>query len=185
MFAALLDACVLVPNALCDTLLRLAESGFYRPLWSARILEETSTAIRRVHPELDEARVERRLAAMSAIFEDALVNGWEQVCAGLDLPDPDDRHVLGAAIAGAAQSIVTFNVKDFPEASLAGTEVEVVHPDEFLLDQLDLFPGLAMQVLTEQAEALSNPPSDVAGVLNRLERCGAPRFADAARLLLP
>lgn len=120
---------------------------------------------------------------MAAAFDDALVTGWEQVCAGLDLPDPDDRHVLAAAIAGGAQSLVTFNIKDFPDANLRRTGIEVAHPDEFLLDQLDLYPGVAMRVLSEQAADLSNPPSDLAGVLNRLERCGVPRFADQARLL--
>ena len=185
MYAVMLDACVMVPNALCDTMLRLAERGFYRPLWSQRILDEVKLAILKVHPEIGEARVVARIAAMCGAFEDALVVGWEQTCAGLDLPDPDDRHVLAAAIKGGAQSLVTFNLKDFPDDRLATTDVEVVHPDEFLLDQLDLYPGLALQVLNEQAADLNNPPSDLAGVLNRLERCGVPRFADEVRLLAP
>ena len=185
MYSVLLDACVLVPNALCDTLLRLAERGFYRPLWSERILDETAWAVRTVHPELDPLQIRRRLDAMNATFEDALVEGWEQVSAGLDLPDDNDRHVLAAAVRGGAQVIVTFNVKDFPEDRLLPTGVGVEHPDEFLLDQLDLLPGVAYQVLTEQARDLRNPPSDLDGVLNRLERCGVPRFADAVRLLEP
>jgi predicted nucleic acid-binding protein len=183
VYAALLDACVLVPNALCDTLLRLAEHGFYRPLWSQRILDEVHFAVLAARPDLTETRIASRIAAMAAAFDDASVTGWEPVCAGLDLPDPDDRHVLAAAIAGGAQSLVTFNTKDFPDTSLRGNDVEVVHPDEFLLDQLDLHPGLALRVLTEQARDLSNPPSDLAGVLNRLGQCGVPRFADQVRLL--
>lgn len=159
------------------------ERGFYRPLWSERILDEVKHAILAVHSEIDEARVDARIAAMSGAFDDAMVVGWEQTCAGLDLPDPDDRHVLAAAIKGGAQSLVTFNLKDFPERSLTTTDVEVVHPDDFLLDQLDLYPGLALQVLNEQAADLTTPPSDLAGVLNRLERCGVPRFADEVRLL--
>ncbi len=185
MYGVVLDACVLVPNAMCDTLLRLAERGFYRPLWSQRILDETRLAIRAVHPEIDQSRLDARVAAMTSAFEDALVTGWEPACAGLDLPDDNDRHVLAAAIVGGAQSLVTFNLKDFPSSSLASTAVEVVHPDEFLLDQLDLYPASAVQVLREQAADLRHPPSDLAGVLNRLERSGVPSFADAVRLLLP
>jgi len=125
MYAVLLDACVLVPNALCDTLLRLAERGFYRPLWSQRILDEVKQAILAVHPEIEEARVEGRIAALKGAFDDAMVVGWEQTCAGLDLPDPDDRHVLAAAIKGGAQSLLTFNLKDFPGPYLATTDIEV------------------------------------------------------------
>lgn len=183
MYSALLDSCVLVPNALCDTLLRLAERDFYRPLWSRRILDETHWALRRVHPDLPDERLVRRLDIMNATFEDAMVEGWEPVTAGLDLPDDDDRHVLAAAIQGGAQVIVTFNTKDFPADRLAPSGVAASHPDEFLLDQLDLHPGLVVQVLTEQAVALRNPPSDLAGVVNRLERCQVPEFAHAVRLL--
>jgi predicted nucleic acid-binding protein len=185
MYAALLDACVLVPTALCDSLLRFAEAGFYRPLWSERILDEVFDAVCRIHPEIDSARVRRRLEVMSTAFADANVVGWEAVVAGLDLPDPDDRHVLAAAIAGSAQSLVTFNLKDFPVEPLAPTGIEARHPDEFLLDQLDLFPSLALEVLVNQANDMRRPPSDLAGLLNRLERCGVPSFAEAVRRLAP
>ena len=111
MYAVVLDANVLVPTALCDTLLRLAEDGFYRPLWSERILLEVEHAVLRLYPDIDPARVRRRTELMSATFEDATVVGWEQVSAGLDLPDENDRHVLAAAIVGGAQAIVTSNLR--------------------------------------------------------------------------
>lgn len=184
MYAAVLDACVLVPNALCDTLLRFAEQGFYRPLWSEQILCETAYVIKKVHPDLEISRINNRLQRMRDTFDDALVENWPEVSAGLDLPDNDDRHVLAAAIAGSAQSIVTFNLKDFPSNRLEPHGVEARNPDEFLLDQLDLHPGLAIQTLTTQAADLSNPPTDIFGLLNRLDRCGVPRFADEVRLML-
>jgi PIN domain len=185
MYAALLDACVLVPNALCDTLLRFAEAGFYRPLWSQQILDEVFSAVCRIHPEIDPARVQHRLDSMSQAFSGANVVGWEAVAAGQDLPDANDRHVLAAAIAGGGQSLVTFNLQDFPEAALGPVGVEARHPDEFLLDQLDLFPSVALDVLVSQAADMSKPPSDLAGLLNRLERCGVPSFAEAVRRLAP
>jgi predicted nucleic acid-binding protein len=185
VYAAVLDASVLVPNALCDTLLRMAEAGFFRPLWSARILAEVRDAVLRVHPEITEERIARRLAAMDGAFADANVTGREAVTAGLDLPDPDDRHVVAAAIAGGGQAIVTFNLKDFPPEALAPAGVEPRHPDEFLLDQLDLRPSVALEVMTQQAADMTRPPSDLAGLLGRLERCGVPGFVEAVRRLAP
>lgn len=185
MYAVVLDANVLVPSALCDTLLRLAASGFYRPLWSDQILMEVEHAILRVRPELDPDRVERRMDAMRNAFLDANVTGWEEVAAGLDLPDPDDRHVLAAAIAGGAQAIVTFNGKDFPAQRLEPRGIEARHPDEFLLDQLDLSPSALLEVLISQAADLRNPPTDLAGLLNNLARCNLPSFVEAARRQAP
>ena len=57
---AVLDACVLVPIALADTLLRVAEKGLYRPLWSDRILAEAQQAIEEIHPGID---VQKRCSA--------------------------------------------------------------------------------------------------------------------------
>lgn len=118
---------------------------------------------------------------MDSAFVDSRVVGWESVAAGPDLPDPDDRHVLAAAIAGGGQAIVTFNLKDFPEDVLAGVGLEARHPDDFLLDQLDLRPSVVMDVIRAQAADLVNPPTDLAGLLNQLERCGVPGFVEVVR----
>jgi len=185
VYAAVLDANVLVPTALCDTLLRLAEDGFYRPLWSERILLEVEHAVISLYPDIDPTRVRRRTQLMSATFEDATVSGWEQVSAGLDLPDDNDRHVLAAAIVGGAQAIVTANLKDFPLEQLGPRAIEARHPDDFLLDQLDLFPSRVLQVLSEQAADLRNPPMDLAGLLNNLARCQVPNFVEAVRRQAP
>jgi predicted nucleic acid-binding protein len=166
-YAVVLDACVLVPIALADTLLRIAEKGLYRPLWSDRILGETEAAIEEIHPGID---VQKRFTDMREVFEDALVTGWEGLEAGISLPDRDDQHVVAAAIRAGAQAIVTFNVKDFPETTLSTLDMEAVHPDDFLLDQLDLSPPTILQVVREQAAHTRQPrltPQDLAELLSR------------------
>ena len=75
-YTAVLDACVLVPVALADTLFRVAEKGLYRPLWTDRILSEAQAAIEEIHPGID---VTRRFADMREAFDDALVTGWEGI----------------------------------------------------------------------------------------------------------
>jgi PIN domain len=147
-YTAVLDACVLVPIALADTLLRVAERGLYRPLWSDRILGEAQAAIEEIHPGIAAAE---RFASMREAFDDAFVAGWEELEPGL--PDEDDRHVLAAAVRGGAQCIITANAKDFPAAALEPIGLEAVHPDDFLLDQVDLSPA------TSCRSSASRPPT--------------------------
>lgn len=174
-YKAVLDACVLVPIALADTLLRVAEKGLYRPLWSDRILAEAQAATAEIHPGID---VGKRFAQMREAFDDALVTGWEELEPGIRLPDQDDRHVLAAAIRGGAQGIITANAKDFPAAALEPLGLEAVRPDDFLLDQLDLSPPTILQVIREQAARTRRPPLTSRDLATLLSRAGVPGFAD-------
>ena len=177
-FPALLDTCVLYPAYLCDTLLRLAEAEAYRPLWSADILAELRRNV--VEAGIPVDRVDRRITNMSHSFPDAMVTGYESLMEGL-ANDPKDRHVLAAAVRANAEVIVTFNVRDFPEPALKPYDVMAVHPDDFLLDQLDLYPGITIDVLEQQAASHRREPTTIAGLLPLLERTGLPRFTAEVR----
>ncbi|MEU8001106.1 PIN domain-containing protein [Catellatospora sp. NPDC049111] len=137
MISAVLDACVLVPSVLADTLLRCAEDEHYRPLWSAEILDE----VRRNLPQsVSAAAADRRIQAMRAFFPEAEVDGYQ------DLVDqmtnhPKDRHVLAAAVAARADFVVTANLRDFPVHALDPHAIEAQHPDDFLCDLLDVSPS--------------------------------------------
>lgn len=179
-FSVLLDACVLVPVALADTLLRLAEADLYRPLWSERILNEMVDAIEAVRPNLEPGAARKRADVMRAFFEDAEVDGWQDLEPGIVLPDPDDRHVVAAALRGRADLIVTANVRDFPKELLAQMGLEVQHPDEFLLNQLDLEPDRTIAALHRQAAATRRPAITTKVLLSHLAKCGVPQFAAAA-----
>jgi hypothetical protein len=180
-YTVVLDACALVPVALADTLLRIAEKSLYRPVWSDRILAEAQEAIEQIHPGID---VQKRFADMRDAFNDALVTGWEELEAGILLPDDDDRHVAAAAVRAGAQAIVTFNLADFPTEKLSVFGLEAVHPDDFLLDQLDLSPPTILQVIQEQASHTSQPRLTSHDLAEMLSRAGVPRFADEVRRLM-
>ena len=179
-FSVLLDACVLVPIALADTLLRLAEADLYRPLWSRRILDEMVWAVEEIHPDLAGGPAGKRAHVMDAAFDDACVTGWEPLVAGITLPDPDDRHVVAAAQRGRADLIVTANLRDFPPEVMEHLGIEVQSPDEFLMNQLDLDPGRVIATLHEQAAAANNPAITFEELLAILGRCGVPNFAGLA-----
>ena len=125
---AVLDANVLLPIALADVLLNLADDGHYRPLWTDRILTETERAA----VSIGRGDIGKRIKVMSSYFPQAMVRGWEPLVDELELPDPDDRHVLAAAIVGKADVIVTDNRKDFPSSRLP-PGLRVLSADEFLL----------------------------------------------------
>jgi predicted nucleic acid-binding protein len=180
VYSVVLDACVLFPNVLRDTMLTLAEAELFRPLWSEAILDEVRRNViakRKVDPAL----FDRTLELMNTSFDGVIVDDWQRIVAGLDLPDPDDRHVLAAAITGGAQAVVTFNLADFPAKQLEPHHVDAVHPDTFLLDQLDLAPARVLNALAKQARRFRKPAMDLSGLLARLERCDVPEFAEEVR----
>jgi predicted nucleic acid-binding protein len=183
-YTAVLDTCVLVPIALADTLLRIAERELYRPLWSDRILREAIDVVTRIHPEIPSGKIAKRFAVINENFEDARIEGWEDLEAAITLPDPDDRHVVAAAVRGRADAIVTANTRDFPPQALDQLNIEVIHPDDFLLSQLDLAPRVILDILREQASQTKRPPLTPVDLIARLARAGAPGFADEAGRLV-
>ena len=97
----------------------LALSDLFRARWSNDIHEEWIRNLLEDRPDLTRERLERTRDKMNSHIRGCLVTGYEPLIAGLTLPDPDDRHVLAAAIRASAEVIVTFNLKDFPPVQLA------------------------------------------------------------------
>lgn len=177
-FAVVLDTCALYPAHLRDTFLRLAERGLYRVLWSPDIIDELHRNL--VEAGIDARHVDRLVAEMGSAFPDAEVTGYSALIEGLTC-DPKDRHVLAAAVRANASGIVTFNLDDFPAPSVDPFEVEVIDPDTFLLDQLDLAPSVVLDELARQAAANRREPKTLPSILDALARAGVPSFADEVR----
>lgn len=171
-FVVIYDACVLYPAPLRDLLIRVARTGVVRAQWSNLILDECFWNILANRPDLQPAALERTRELMNKAVPDSLVTGFEHLVDGLDLPDPGDRHVLAAAVRAGAQVIVTVNLKDFPAVKLKPYGVAAIHPDDFLLDLLDLAPGAIASVVVEQAAGLKNPPRTVQDLLGTLRDQG-------------
>lgn len=150
-FTALYDACVLYPAPLRDLLMWLGLSDLFRPRWSDEIHDEWIRNVLADRPDLTREQLERTRGLMNSNVRDCLVTGYEPLIAGLTLPDPDDRHVLAAAIRASADVIVTFNLKDFPPAALAPFGIEAQHPDEFVIHLIDLNAGLVLNFVTGRA----------------------------------
>ena len=156
-FTAIFDACVLYPAPLRDFLMWLGLSGRFRARWSRDIHEEWKRNLLLNRPDLTRAQVDRTSDLMDRAIPDGLVDRYEALVAGLTLPDPDDRHVLAAAIRCGASVIVTFNQRDFPADVLASYGVESQHPDEFVENLFDLDAAAVVAAAQRQRAQLKNP----------------------------
>jgi len=171
-YTALLDANVLYPAPLRDLLMQLAVTDMFHAKWTADIHREWIDALLEKEPHRSRVVLERTRELMDMSTRDSLVTGYEHLIASLNLPDPDDRHVLAAAIVGRCDVIVTHNLKDFPNELLAAYGIEAQHPDEFLSNHLNLAPGIFCSSIQKVRSRLKNPPYSVDQYLENLIQCG-------------
>lgn len=171
-YPVMLDACVLYPSLLRDLLIRLGLTGLYQPKWSNSIHDEWQRNLLANRPDITPEQVTRTRMLMEKALPDALVNGYAPLINDISLPDPDDRHVVAAAIRCHADVIVTFNVKDFPAEQVGFFNIEALHPDEFISDLFDLNHAVALSAVCTQRRSLKHPPISVEEYLESLLRQG-------------
>lgn len=177
---AVYDACVLYPYFLRDFLVRLAIQGRPRGLlqakWTGRIHREWTRAVLRRRPELRDA-LRRTCRLMDQHVRGCRVRGYQRWEQRLTLPDPNDRHVLAAALACVADAIVTFNIADYPAATLAPFGITAIHPDAFAIQLLPT--GLVAVTAAHHRASLTRPPLTPAEYRESLIRNGLPATAAA------
>jgi predicted nucleic acid-binding protein len=172
---ALYDSCVLYPAPLRDLLVRLAGTGLFRARWTNEIHEEWIRNVLESRPDLRRERLERTRDLMNEHILDSLVTGYETRIPTVVLPDPDDRHVLAAAIEARADVLVTFNLRHFPVSSLAPVNVEALHPDVFVERLLNIDEAVVCSTLRSQRQDLTKPPKSAEELLDTLQAQGLPR----------
>lgn len=170
-FKVVLDANVLFPFTLRDTLLRAAGARLYQAYWSEQVLDEVCRNL--VVRGMPAEKADRLRAEITKSFPEALVSGHETLIGAME-NDPKDRHVAAAAVAAGAQVIVTSNLRDFQPLP---SSIEAQHPDEFLCNLFDLDPDGMVRIVREQAAALRSPSMSFDDVLATLRKT-VPEFAD-------
>jgi predicted nucleic acid-binding protein len=175
-FSVIYDACVLYPAPLRDCLLRLALTDLFKARWTDQIHAEWMGALLR-DGKFSAEKLAKVRDLMDANVRDAKVEGYESLIEALQLPDPNDRHVLAAAIRCNADAIVTFNLKDFPRDALAPYGIDAIHPDDFIYYQIDMAPARCCSAFKSQRLALNNPSVDVDVILATLQRQQLPQSA--------
>lgn len=187
-YTAVLDACVLYSIAVTDALMSLATAGLYAAKWTVEIEHEWIRALETARPDLS-GKLDVRRDSMRAAIPDWEVPSahWRRLDLAVELPDPNDAHVLAAAVAGHADCIVTENLRDFPADILSAFEIEAIDPDSFIVHQWDLHPVVAIAAFKRMRARRKKPESTPEEFAHALEHAGlvttAERLREAAELL--
>jgi hypothetical protein len=185
-YTVFVDACSLAGVLKRDILLSLAEAEFFRVQWSAEVLGETERALaemftKRGNPD-PTSIASTQCQRIQDAFPEAMVSGYGayMTIAG-GLPDPKDTHVLAAALKGQASTIVTDNVRDFPESVLMQFGIEAKTTDDFIADTIELDIGKAVAVIRSLRERYKNPSLTADDLLLKMEAVGLTETVDILR----
>ena len=174
-FKVVLDACVLFPLTLRDTLLRAAEAGFFQMYWSEEILDEVRRNLIATGTT-DEQQAAKLIETMREAFPQSQVIGYRDLVPAMK-NDPKDRHVAAAAVQSGAALIVTSNLKDFQTLPVG---IEVQSPDDFLCSMFDLQPSAMLKLLRDQSAAMKKPPVTFEKLLTAMAKM-VPEFISMVR----
>lgn len=175
MIKVVYDACVLYSAPLRDLLMQLALADIFYARWTDRIHDEWVRNLLANRPDLSPERLARTRRMMNEHVIDSLVEDYESLIETLELPDPDDRHVLAAAIRAEASFIVTFNIADFPASILEKYHIEALAPDNFIALLIKISPVAVLEAVAIRRKELSRPPKSVEEYLATLEKQRLPQ----------
>lgn len=186
-FIALYDACVLYPAPLRDLLMHLALTDLYRAKWTNTIHDEWIRNVLADRPDLTKKQLERTRDLMNSNVRDCLVEGYEKLIPALSLPDPNDKHVLAAAIRSSSSVIVTYNLKDFPSKNIREYGIEAQHPDIFILHLIDLNLDVVCSAVRRLRLGLQKPSMNAEKYLSILNKHSLPgtvkKLADSIHVI--
>lgn len=172
---AFLDANVLYPAPLRDLLMHLSLVDSVKIKWSEQVHDEWTRNLLKNRPDISEKQLVRTRQLMNDAVEDCLVTGYEALIETLDLPDPNDRHVLAAAITAKADILVSANTKDFPNSILSSFGIELLSADDFIMRLAEKNLDLVLAAFKIQRESLKNPPLNTQEFIQSFEKLLLPK----------
>ena len=176
----MLDADVLYPFLVRDILLSLAEAGLFQARWSQAIMDEWQRNLLAARPDRRPQVVETA-RIMAEAFPEAMVDDFDALIDSIDLPDPDDRHVVAAAITAGAQLVVTNNARHFPTTALAPHGIAGISPDDLVVDLLKDGASDVVEALCNMRLRYSRPSFSAAEMIAAIAKAGMTKTAMALR----
>ncbi len=178
---AVCDACTLYSITMADLLTSFGEASLYHPRWTHDEWIRNVIEHRGQSGTVTREKLEARRDTMIEAIENSLVEDYEDLIPTITLPDPDDRHVLAAAIKAEANLILTINLKDFPPKILTAWNLIAKHPDDFTAGLLETDQEAVVAVIKEMRERRKRPPISAEDFLAQLERQGLKKFVAGLR----
>lgn len=175
MMKVMIDANVIVSVWAFDVIMCLADARLLEVNWSEEILSEFVKTSERLHGK---GLAEGVRQALEEDYSEAIVYNWERHIDEIVLPDPDDRHVVAAALKGGCDAIVTFNLKDFPQEELQSFGIRAVSPDDLMMELVHKAPVRVLMVVQGLIDSKRRPPRTYDQEIEGLRRCGLKRFAE-------
>jgi hypothetical protein len=176
------DSCIFYSFTLRNLFVQLAMTNLFRAKWSEEIHQEWMSSLLRDRPSISQQKVQKIKDLIDKTVPNCLVTDYEPLVETLTLPDTGDRHVLAAAIQCGAETIITNNLKDFPEHVLNPFNIEAINPDNFLCEQWDLTPEIVLHSLRKCRERLVKPSFTADEYLQSLTQHGFIKSVPRLRL---
>ncbi|MGF6307078.1 putative nucleic acid-binding protein [Bradyrhizobium sp. i1.8.4] len=152
---AVFDACILYPFHLRNIVVQAAVDRLVEARWTDAIHDEWIRSLTTDVPAIPIERLQITRRLMNDALPAATVGGYEKHIPTVTLPDPDDRHVVAAAIAAKASLILTWNLRHFPENELKKFSLRRMNPDDFLSELFNKVPDLVIGSLANARRNLS------------------------------
>ncbi len=165
---AVFDACILYPFHLRNIIVQAAVDRLVEARWTDEIHDEWIRNLAADAPTIPLERLQRTRRLMADALPGATVSGYQDLIPTVSLPDPDDRHVVAAAIAAGASVILTWNLRDFSAAELEKRGLRRQTPDAFLADLYDKVPDLTVGSLANARRNLSKTRVSAAAFIDIL-----------------
>lgn len=165
---AVCDACILYPFHLRNVIVQASVDRLFHARWTDAIHDEWMRNLISNTPGLSIDRLEATKRLMNVALPEATVAGYEKHIQAINLPDPDDRHVVAAAIEADASTIITWNLRDFPVSELTKHNLVPQTPDTFLISLYEHIPDRLAGSIANARRNLSRSrvsESDFIGIL--------------------
>jgi hypothetical protein len=167
---AVFDACILYPFHLRNILIQAAVDRLVEARWTDQIHNEWIRSLVARRPAIPLARLKDVHHLLDDLVPAARVTGYEQHVTAVNLPDPNDRHVVAAGIAAGATIILTWNLRDFPAKELRKFGLHRESPDHFLSGLYDDAPELMIASLANARSNLTKTQLSAPDFVNMLTR---------------